>query len=79
MVSCEMESDFYNLSHRNMSSMKIAETLKKLYPNLETIFVDQHIPLRDLTINCDERLKALLPADTTMQEDLIKFQELFTF
>jgi UDP-glucose 4-epimerase len=79
MVACEMESDFYNLSHRNMSSMKIAETLKKFYPNLETIFVDQHISLRDLTINCDERLKAFLPADTTMHEDLSKFQELFTF
>ena len=44
-----------------------------------TIFVDQHIPLHDLTVECDERLKAMLPGDTTMEEDLVKFRELFTF
>ncbi|MBT3833110.1 MAG: SDR family NAD-dependent epimerase/dehydratase, partial [Gammaproteobacteria bacterium] len=39
----------------------------------------QHIPLHDLTVECDERLKVMLPGDTTMVEDLVKFRELFTF
>ena len=79
MVKREMDSDVYNLSHRKMSSLDMLDALKELYPDLETIFVDQHIPLHDLTIECDDRLKALVPGDTTMEEDLVKFRELFTF
>lgn len=79
MVKRDMASDVYNLSHRQMSSFDFAESLKELYPELETIFVDQHIPLHNLIVACDERLMALLPGDTTMVEDLVKFRELFTF
>lgn len=79
MVKREMSSDVYNLSHRKMSSLAMVEALKELYPELETIFVDQHIPLHDLIMECDRRLQAMLPGDTTMGEDLVKFRELFTF
>ena len=79
MVKREMDSDVYNLSHRKMSSLNMLDALKELYADLETIFVDQHIPLHDLTVECDDRLKAMLPGDTTMVEDLVKFRELFTF
>ena len=79
MVKREMDSDVYNLSHRNMSSLEMVDALKELYPELETIFVDQHIPLHDLTMECDDRLRELLPGNTTMTEDLVKFRELFTF
>ncbi|MBT7723116.1 MAG: SDR family NAD-dependent epimerase/dehydratase, partial [Gammaproteobacteria bacterium] len=65
--------------HRKMSSLNMLDALKELYADLETIFVDQHIPLHDLTVECDDRLKAMLPGDTTMVEDLVKFRELFTF
>ena len=75
----EMESDVYNLSHRRLSSLGMVEILKEVYPDLETIFVDQHIPLRNLTMACDHRLKHLLLDDTTMLEDVQKFRELFTF
>jgi UDP-glucose 4-epimerase len=57
----------------------MVDALKALYPDLETIFVDQHIPLYDLAIECDERLQTMLPDDTRMEEDLAKFKELFTF
>ncbi|GAB5413531.1 MAG: SDR family NAD(P)-dependent oxidoreductase [Congregibacter sp.] len=75
----DMDSDVYNLAHRTLSSIELVYALKELYPDLETIFVDQHIPLHDLTMECDERLKPLLPGDGTMVEDLVKFRELFTF
>jgi|TARA_B100001964_G_C14119187_1_gene547519 UDP-glucose 4-epimerase len=79
MVKREMDSDVYNLSHRKMSSLDMVDALKELYPELETIFVDQHIPLHDLTLESDARLQEMLPGDTTMVEDLVKFRELFTF
>ena len=79
MVNQNVESDVYNLSHLSVSSMDMVEGLKVIYPGLETIFVDQHIPLHDLTMQCDKRLAPLLPDDTSIVEDLQKFKELFTF
>tara|TARA_B100001142_G_C14208493_1_gene606656 strand:+ start:148 stop:1059 length:912 start_codon:yes stop_codon:yes gene_type:complete len=79
MVNQNVESDVYNLSHLSVSSMDMVEGLKVIYPGLETIFVDQHIPLHDLTMQCDTRLAPLLPDDTSIVEDLQKFKELFTF
>ncbi|WP_439105592.1 NAD-dependent epimerase/dehydratase family protein [Congregibacter sp.] len=79
MMKKDMDSDLYNLSHRDFSSMDLVDSLKELYPDLETIFVDQHIPLYDLTMSCDPRLQEMLPGGSTMAEDLVKFRELFTF
>ena len=79
MVKQDMDSDVYNLSQRAMATGELLEALKALYPDLETIFVDQHIPLKDLTIACDQRLSALRTDGGTMLDDLVKFRELFTF
>lgn len=75
----EMASDVYNLSHRTLSSMDVVDALKEFYPELETIFVDQHIPMKSLTMTCDERLQPMLPLETSMVQDVAKFRELFTF
>ena len=69
----------YNLSHRQLSTMDVVDALRDFYPRLETIAVDQHIPSRNLTIQCDARLADWLPADTSLSQDIAKFRELFTF
>jgi UDP-glucose 4-epimerase len=79
MIKRDMESDVFNLSHRRMSTADLVDALREIYPRLETIYVDQHIPLHDLTMACDPRLEALMPGDTTLVEDLVKFREMFTF
>ena len=75
----ELPSDIYNLAHRNLSAFDMIEALKAFYPDLETIFVDQHMPLKNLTMTCDDRLKPMLPLETSMAQDIAKFRELFTF
>ena len=55
------------------------EALKTFYPELEAIFVDQHIPLKNLTMANDDRLQQMLPLETSMVQDIAKFRELFTF
>lgn len=75
----ELPSDVYNLSHRTLSTFDVIESLREFYPDLETIFVDQHIPLKNLTMTCDERLQPMLPLETSMVQDIAKFRELFTF
>jgi len=75
----EMPSDTYNLSHRILSTFDVIECLRVFYPELETIFVDQHIPVKVLTMTCDQRLQAMLPLETSMTQDIAKFREMFTF
>ena len=79
IVKTEMPSDVFNLSHQDLSAMDLVDALREIYPSLETIFVDQHIPAHNLTVAGDTRLQPLLPGNTTIVEDLIKFRELFTF
>ena len=75
----ELPSDVYNLSHRKLSAIDMIEALSVFYPELETLFFDQHIPLKNLTMACDDRLKPMLPLETSMVQDVAKFRELFTF
>ena len=75
----ELPSDIYNLAHRTLSAFDMIEALKAFYPVLETIFVDQHMPQKNLTMTCDDRLKPMLPLETSMTQDIAKFRELFTF
>lgn len=75
----ELPSDVYNLAHRTLSAYDMIDALKTFYPDLETIFVDQHIPLKNLTMGCDERLRPMLPLETSMVQDVARFRELFTF
>ncbi len=79
MVKRDMPTGVHNLSHRRLAAGELVESLRELYPDLETIFVDQHIPLNDLTMSCDDDMASLLPGDSSMVEDLVKFRELFTF
>ncbi|MFT7286488.1 MAG: UDP-glucose 4-epimerase [Halieaceae bacterium] len=79
MIKRDMPSSVYNLSHRTMSTIDLLDALKEIYPDLETIFVDQHIPLHNLTMACDPSIREMLLGDMSMTEDLVKFRELFTF
>ena len=78
-LKSQMPSGTFNLSHRDLSYAEMLDGLKEIYPELETIFVDQHIPLPNLTISCDPVLLDLLPSDASIVEDLVKFREMFTF
>jgi UDP-glucose 4-epimerase len=62
MVKRDMPSDVYNLSHRQLATGELVESLRELYPELETIFVDQHIPLQDLTMPATSARKGCCPA-----------------
>lgn len=79
MVKRDLPSAVHNLSHRAMATGELVQGLRELYPDLETIFVDQHIPLNDLTMTSSPLMESLLPGDGSLVEDLVKFRELFTF
>ena len=62
-----------------MSTYEVVQPSEEFYPDLETIFVDEHMPREKLTVTCDERLQPMLPLETSKVQEVTKIRELFIF
>ncbi|MEN8124525.1 MAG: SDR family oxidoreductase [Bacteroidota bacterium] len=70
----------YNLVEDNLSINYIVDNLKKLYPNLETLFINQQLKLRELKVKPNMQINALTNIPTrTLLEVLTVFKNEFTF
>jgi UDP-glucose 4-epimerase len=74
-----IEPGTYDLLERNLSIGEIVESLASLYPELEMIYVNRHMKMRELVVTPDERLKSLLPESFDLKADLENFKEHFAF
>lgn len=80
LAAGDLPSGTYNLGDRNLAIGDVAATLRELYPRLEMIFVDQHMPMQDLEMAPDDRLTALCGVSAaSLAEDLEEFRLMFTF
>lgn len=79
LVTTEQSPGIYNLGYRVLSTTDVIEGLRELYPALETIFVDQHVPPRNLVVERDERLAPLESPNPAFVDNLRAFSEMFTF
>ncbi len=80
LASSAIPSGTYNLVDKNLSIAEIAATLREIYPTLEMIFIDQHMPMQDLEVAPDPRLASLLRLpENTLLDDLQEFKQMFTF
>jgi len=69
----------FDLVERNLSVEDLIETLSGLYPELETLYVHQHMPGRSLSVRSDERVPTELIDTRTFAEQLVSFRERFAF
>lgn len=80
MLKNNTEAGIYNLVERNLEILEIVETIKYLYPELETLFVNQHFNMRQIRVKPDERLNSLLPDSTeNFEGEMLEFKKSFTF
>jgi len=52
--------------------------LRKIYPELEMLFVNQNMEMRSLSVQQDEQFEELALADNLYQ-DLLEFRDRFSF
>ncbi|MEQ9147691.1 MAG: SDR family NAD-dependent epimerase/dehydratase, partial [Cytophagales bacterium] len=72
--------DIYNLAEYNFSINHIVNELKKIYPDLEYIFVNQNIRMRDVLIDENEKqLLDLIKEKKNFLEELKDFKSSFSF
>lgn len=80
VVSDRLNPGCYNLVEDNLSINYIAEKLQQLYPELEMLFVNQHMHLRDLKVKPDKSVNDLFEIRVrTLIEVLTEFKKNFTF
>jgi UDP-glucose 4-epimerase len=80
MRAHEIPSDVYNLIDRNVEVLDVVDLMKEIYPELEFIFINQHLELRELKVNPETRLSNFIKlAPTDLKEELIAFKNRFSF
>ena len=80
IINDTIETGTYNLVDSNRTVMDIAKVLKAVYPELEMIFISQHLKLRALQVEYSkEQNKSLGIEAYNLQETLEQFKAQFTF
>jgi UDP-glucose 4-epimerase len=70
----------YNLVERNLSILEVTSHVQDLYPDLEMLFIQQDVKLRDLRVRPDPRLVKLSLFDgRSFDDQLLDFRQHFSF
>lgn len=80
LLHSDLDSGVYNLVDRNMSVVEITDHLKELYPDMETIFISQHLEMREMKVHPDERIEKICThPHQSFREELEAFKSKFAF
>lgn len=76
----QLPSDVYNLTDRNIEILDIVDILKEIYPELEFLFINQHLELRELKVNPATKLsKYIQLPQTDFKAEILSFKSRFAF
>ncbi len=80
LIFSNLPKGSYDLVEDNLSINHIVDTLKILYPNLETLFINQQLKLRELKVKPNKHINALtnIPKRTLL-DVLTVFKNEFSF
>ncbi len=81
LLDGKVQSGTYNLVDRNITVLDIVDDLKMLIPELEFIFINQHLKLRELKVRRDTELATALGLknDMSFKDELQEFLGRFSF
>ncbi len=63
LMDSDMPSDTYNVFEQHYSVLDIADALKQIIPDMEMLFVNQHLNLRNIEIGQESKLSPLIEHD----------------
>ncbi len=80
MLEVDIPSGTYNLVEKNLSILELSNMIKDIYPDVELLFINQHLSLRELKVSPDSKLYNYftLP-EKELKEELLSFKEKFSF
>ena len=81
LIEHDDDHGIYNMVSKNLTILDIADTYKTLRPDLEFLFVDQHLELRNIQVDTDLKLGSLieLAQPRPIEEELSEFLNKFSY
>jgi UDP-glucose 4-epimerase len=81
LLTADLPSDVYNIVDKNVTVLEILDILKELIPELEFIFINQHLRLHELNVKVNPLITDTLQIRNTrtLKEDLREFLAKFSF
>ena len=81
MLNADLPADVYNVVDRNLKVIDILDVLKGLIPDLEFIFINQHLRLHELNVKPNPLITDTLQIrnDRTLKDELTEFLGKFSF
>lgn len=78
LLEGKIPSGIYNLAEHNLSVNYIANTISELYPNLERLYINQHLQMREIQAELPVKLSQHINwPDVTFADELKQFKEAF--
>ena len=81
LLTADLPSDVYNVVDKNLKVIDILDVMKELVPDLEFIFINQHLRLHELNVKVNPLVTDTLHIRNTrtLKEDLQEFLTKFSF
>ena len=75
LPSADIPTGIYNTSIHNYQVLELVDTFKKIYPQLEFMFVNQHLNLRGIRIQPNKKIMSLLeqPKESDIEAEIRDF------
>ena len=81
LLNADLPSDVYNVVDKNLTVLDVLDVLKELIPDLEFIFINQHLRLHELNVKLNPLVNDTLGIHNqrTLKEELSEFLTKFSF
>lgn len=81
LLTADLPSDVYNVVDKNLKVIDILDVMKELIPELEFMFINQHLRLHELNVKVNPLVTDTLQIrnSRTLKEDLSEFLRKFSF
>lgn len=80
LTNSDLKSGIYNLVDKNLSIGEVVQKVREIYPELEMIFVNQHMKMRELKVEPSMELNQLYSEiNSSFEKELKEFKNAFTF
>lgn len=81
LLDADLPSDVYNVVDKNLKVVEILDAMKELIPDLEFLFINQHLRLHELNVKVNPLVTDTLKIRNTrtLKEDLQEFLTKFSF
>jgi UDP-glucose 4-epimerase len=80
IINSNLKSNRFDLVDKNITVNEVSQALKNIYPALETLYVNQHLYLRDLKVKPNTAMNQLISIpEKGLQKELEDFRAAFTY